>query len=94
MATDLCHTGILSNWRFRRSVDRFQKKFISYIDESLATDDVNDPPNLETFPAFEYYENDISEIIQLNWLHLVLLVLYPVLFFLAAHFSFLKYDVR
>lgn len=94
MATDLCHTGLLGNWHFRRSVDRFQKKFISYIDESLATDSINDPPNLETFPAFKYYENDISEIIQLNWLHLVLLALYPVIFFLAAHFSFLKYDVR
>jgi len=94
MATDLCHTGILSNWHFHRSVDRFQMKFISYIDERLATDNMNDPPNLETFPAFEYYEKDISEIIQLNWFHLVFLVLYSTIFFLAAYLSFLKYDVR
>ena len=57
-------------------------------------DSMYDPPNLETFPAFEYYEKDIPEIIQLNWLHLVLIVLYSILFFLAAHFSFLRYDVR
>jgi ABC-type transport system involved in multi-copper enzyme maturation permease subunit len=49
---------------------------------------------LDMFPDFRYYEKDIPEILQLNWVHLVFLVLYSVLFFLAAYLSFLKYDVR
>ena len=94
MASDLCHTGILSNWHFRRSVDRYQGRFIGYIRDRLKIDSLSNPPDPDPLPVFNYREKEISELIQVNWVHLVFLVLYCILFFLAAYFSFLKYDVR
>lgn len=94
LTSDLCHTGLASNLYFRRLVDKYQGKFIGYIDERLNTDKLRDPPNLDSLPAFDYYEPDISEIIHVNTFHLWLLLLYSVLFLLVAHLLFLKYDVR
>ena len=94
LTSDLCHTGLASNSHFRRLVDKYQGKFIGYIDERLNTDKLRDPPNLDSLPAFDYYEPDISEIIHVNTFHLWLLLLYSVLFLLVTHLLFLKYDVR
>lgn len=95
LTSDLCHTGIFSNWHFRRSVDRYQSQFINYVhDRLMSLDNLDEPPNLDTLPTFSYHEKGIAEIIQIHWLHLTLLILYAILFFLAAHISFLRYDVR
>jgi ABC-type transport system involved in multi-copper enzyme maturation permease subunit len=95
LTSDLCHTGIFSNWHFRRSVEKYQGEFIDYVHERLMKlDSLNEPPNLDTLPNFSYREKEIGEIIQIHWLHLTLLILYATLFFLAAHISFLRYDVR
>lgn len=95
LTSDLCHTGIFSNWHFRRSVEKYQSQFIDYVHERLMSlDNLNEPPNLDTLPTFSYHEKGIAEIIQIHWLHLTLLILYAILFFLAAHISFLRYDVR
>jgi hypothetical protein len=95
LTSDLCHIGILSNWHFRRSVDRYQSKLIDYVhDRLMSLDNLDEPPSLDTLPTFNYHEKGIAEIIQFHWLHLTLLILYTTLFFMAAYISFLRYDVR
>lgn len=94
LTSDLCHTGLASNWHFRRLVDKYQAKFIGFIDERLNSDKLYDPPNMDSLPAFDYHEPRISEIIHANTFHLWFLLLYSVLFLLLAHLFFLKYDVQ
>ena len=94
LTSDLCHTGLASNWHFRRTVDKYQAKFIGFINERLNSDKLYDPPNMDALPAFDYYEPRISEIIHVNTFHLWFLLLYSVLFLLLAHLLFMKYDVQ
>lgn len=94
LISDLCYTGNLGDWHFRRSVDRYQSELMNYLHERLKVAELSSQPDLDMLPEFGYRELGISEIVQIHWASLVCLVLYPILFFLGAYFSFLKYDVR
>ena len=97
----LANTGIVSYIGFVKQVRRYRNTFIDFI----KTEDKGDPQSLhiypvreglsqkpvdpETVPVFKERISHQSEIFPLG-----LLILFNVLFFIAAQLSFLKYDLK
>ena len=97
----LANTGIVSYMDFVKQVRRYRNTFIDFI----KTEDKSDPHSLhiypvreglsqkpvdpETVPIFKEHISHQSAIFPLG-----LLILYNVLFFIAAQLSFLKCDLK
>jgi len=94
LASDLAHTGIRSEQHFRRTVDVFKSQFIIYINEKLASQRFLDRPDVSDMPEFQYEPRTASDVTNDDLIHLLLLVLFSVVFLMGALLSFLRYDVR
>ena len=94
LATDLAHTGIRSEQHFRRTVDAFKSQFTTYINEKLASQTFLDRPDVSDMPEFQYEPRTASDVTNDDLIHLLLLVLFIVVFLMGAFLSFLRYDVR
>ena len=94
IATDLANTGIHDERHFRRTVDIFKNEFVAYVGEKLASRKFLDRPNVSDMPSFQYKPLNAFAIARDDLIHLLMLALFSIVFFLCAHLSFLRYDVR
>jgi ABC-type transport system involved in multi-copper enzyme maturation permease subunit len=94
LATDLANTGIRDEGHFRGTVDVFKNEFVAYVGEKLANQKFLDRPDVSDMPSFRYEPFTAVAITRDDLIHLLLLALFSIVFFLCAHLSFLRYDVR
>jgi ABC-type transport system involved in multi-copper enzyme maturation permease subunit len=93
LATDVAHTGIESEQNFLRAVLRYRRQYADHVNRYIdKTGDYEifsrilkaDPPD------FVYQESPVTEVIAGNLPHFMVLVLYPLLFFLGAQVAFVR----
>ena len=94
LATDLAHTGLQGEQHFRRTVDIFKNQFVAYVGEKLASQKFVDRPDVSNMPSFRYEPRAAVTVANDDLIHLLLLALFNVVFFMGAYLSFLRYDVR
>ena len=94
LATDLAHTGIQGEQNFRETVDIFKGQFVSYVEKKLVSQQYLDRPDISDMPSFRYEPRTAVAVARDDLIHIFLLLLFNVVFFMGAHLSFLKYDVR
>jgi hypothetical protein len=94
LATDLAHTGIQNERHFRRTVNIFKNQFVAYVGEKLASKKFTDRPDISSMPSFQYEPRAAVAIASDDLIHLLLLALFNLVFFMGAYLSFLRYDVR
>lgn len=94
LATDLAHTGIQSEEDFRRAVNAFKNQFITYVEGKLVSQQYLDRPDISDMPSFRYEPRSAVTAARGDLIHLLLLALFNVVFFMGAYLLFLKYDVR
>ncbi len=94
LATDLANTGIQGEQNFRRTVDIFKRQFVTYVEGKLVSQQYLDRPDISDMPSFRYEPRAAVVVAQDDLIHLLLLVLFNIVFFMGAHLSFLRYDVR
>ncbi len=105
-ALNLCHTGIADRENFIRSLDvhgqqLFQTVFRKHFEDMFFNEDgkgrstySGDSGEETEYPAFRYRFLRFDETLSRSAPDLLLLVLYNLIFFAAAYFSFTRYDVR
>ena len=59
-----------------------------------AMTDIDREMDIRDIPRFEYVEQSVSERLSASLTHLLLLVVFNVVFFMAAYVAFLRSDVR
>jgi hypothetical protein len=95
LASDLTHTGIKSESRFRSAAERFHTQYVDFIiEETSSSDRLLANPDVSDLPLFLYSEPSVTEIVNEDLPYLLLLILYNLVFFMGAYISFLRYDVR
>lgn len=94
LATDLANTGVQSERNFRRTVDIFRNQFVSYIEGQLVEQQYLDRPDIADMPSFRYEPHTTVTITHDDLLHILLLILFNVVFLMGAYLAFLTYDVR
>ncbi|MFC1717012.1 ABC transporter permease subunit [Candidatus Poribacteria bacterium] len=94
LATDLAHTGIEGEQNFRRTVDIFKSQFVTYVEGKLVSQQYLDIPDISDMPSFRYEPRAAVMVARDDLIHLLLLVLFNIVFFMGAYLSFLRYDVR
>ena len=94
LAADLAHTGEREERDFRRTVDVFRQSFVVYVGDKLASQPYLDRPDVSDMPLFLYEPSAEVAVTSRGLIHVMLLVLFNVVFFMGAYLSFLKYDVR
>ena len=94
-ATDLAGTGVQDRNRFmdqlpvyRKTVSLFGQQ--SWVDAAERGD--WDSRTTEGYPQFVYEEPVVSD--RINWLDILILGMWNVIFFMGAYLSFLRYDVK
>lgn len=94
IASDIAHTGIESEWNFRRAVFRFRRQYLTQVDayiEKTGDHEVFWDTNTEYVPPpFEYVELGLIEVIQAHLPRFIVLIFYPILFFLGAQIAFIR----
>jgi ABC-type transport system involved in multi-copper enzyme maturation permease subunit len=93
---DLSGTGMKERNRFLKALNRYQGTFITYAFNKgieLAEGEVE---NLDTsdYPKFIYKESKLGDRIRGVFSDFLTLVIWNIVFFMAAYLSFLRYDVR
>lgn len=91
LVTDLSGTGVQSERRFRRAVDRFKRDIVSYVGRQLSERTLFDRLDAAAFPAFQYRAQEDSGRVAF---YILLLVGFQAVFLLMAHVAFCRYDVR
>jgi len=94
LATDLAHTGIQSEQNFRTTVNTFRRQFVIYVEDKLVSQQYLDRPDVSDMPSFQYEPRSAISVASDDLVHILLLALFNVVFFMGAYLSFLKYDVR
>jgi len=102
LATDLSSTGMRSLSHFKRIVEGWNAAFGDYAKKKRAallekdpTIDVWDSPvDVSDMPRFQYIDERLLDRIKGVLPFLTALVVFNILFFSAAFFSFIRYDVR
>ena len=102
LATDLSATGMRSLSHFDRIVERYWESFRDYAPKKRAalleidpTMDVsNSPVDVSDMPRFQYIDEPLLDRIKGVLPFLTALIIFNILFFSAAFFSFIRYDVR
>jgi len=102
LATDLSATGMRSLSHFDRIVERYWESFRDYAPKKRAalleidpTMDVsNSPVDVSDMPRFQYIDERLLDRIEGVLPFLTALIIFNILFFTAAFFSFVRYDVR
>ena len=93
LATDVAHTGIESEQNFLRAVLRYRRQYAEhvnqYIDETGDYEIFRRIPKADP-PDFVYQEIPALEVIAGRLPHFMVLVLYPLLFFLGAQIAFIR----
>lgn len=108
IVSDICATGAMEVGKFRENARRFQDqvkeslydKFIikSYTSESGSATSTSyapgfDPRNIRA-PQLEYRHTSMAEALGREWVDILLLFLFNIVFFIFSYAAFLRYDVR
>jgi hypothetical protein len=99
---NLAQTGIESHERFLRSVTGYKEIFAKYANDIRYKNLFNrnrerqeaQKIDLSDMPKFEYRGETLAESFNKVILDYMLLIIFSILFFVLAYFSFMKYDVR
>lgn len=102
LATDLSSTGIRNLIHFReisgiwrQSWNDYEEKRLASLQEEQPTVDWwNTPVDMSDRPRFQYREEDLIRRFKWTIPFFTVLIVYNFIFFTAAYFSFIKYDVR
>jgi ABC-type transport system involved in multi-copper enzyme maturation permease subunit len=102
LATDLSSTGIRSRNHFSRIAEGWwrafgaykRKKLASLQEENPTADWWNTPVDVSDMPRFQYQQEALKDRFGGTIRFFVVLIFFNLIFFIAAYFSFIKYDVR
>jgi ABC-type transport system involved in multi-copper enzyme maturation permease subunit len=102
LATDLSSTGIRSRVHFERIAGNWWRAFAEYeakkeamLKEKDPTIDIwNTPVDVSDRPRFQYQQEKLLDRFNGTIRFFVILLIFNLVFFTAAFFSFIKYDVR
>jgi hypothetical protein len=102
LAADLSSTGIRSMIHFSRIAENWWRAFYEYEAKKIATLKEKDPTidiwntavDVSDRPRFQYQEEALLDRFNGTLRFFVILLIFNVIFFTAAFFSFIKYDVR
>lgn len=102
LATDLSATGLRNLEHFKRLDDRYWEMFGDYAKKKMAglheldpTINVyNSPVDVSDMPRFQYIDERLLDRFNGVLPFLTALIIFNILFFSAAYFSFIRYDVR
>lgn len=102
LATDLSSTGLRNMIHFQRIVGEWRRLFGDYSEkkraaiekENPAIDSWNVAVDMSDRPRFQYQEEALAGKFKWTLPSFAALIIYNLIFFLTAFFSFIKYDVR
>ena len=102
LATDLSSTGLRNMIHFQRIVGEWRQLFSDYSEkkraaiekENPAVDSWNVAVDMSDRPRFQYKEEALAGRFKWTLPFFAVLIIYNLIFFIAAFFSFIKYDVR
>jgi ABC-2 type transport system permease protein len=109
IVTEIAGTGVLELQNFLAHARRFQQEIKEQIYDKFIIKWYGTPggytsiqydvasgfnPRQATIPRFSYSSSALSDALQAEWVDILLLLLFNVIFFAAGYVSFLKYDVR
>jgi hypothetical protein len=102
LATDLSSTGIRNMSHFDRIAEaggiifrEYRAKKMAELQEKNPTLDIwNTPVDVSDRPRFQYYQETLLDRFRGTIRFFVILAIFSLVFFTAAFFSFIKYDVR
>ncbi|MFC2160564.1 ABC transporter permease subunit [Acidobacteriota bacterium] len=102
LATDLSATGMRSLKHFTRLSDSYDRIFGDYAKKKMTSlreidptiDVYNSPVDVSDMPRFQYTDEQLLDRIGGVLPFLTALIIFNILFFSAAFFSFIRYDVR
>ena len=92
--TDLAATGIRNRSRFREQIPRYRRDMTQFGTAAMAEASLNErwrQARLIDYPEFVYEQPDVAD--RINWLDILLLGVWSLVFYMAAYLSFLRYDV-
>ena len=93
LASDIANTGIESEWGFRRAAFLFRRQFLTRVDQYIEkTGDLDKVGHLgsDLAPPFEHAEPGLVQVINAHLSRFVVLMFYPILFFLGAQIAFIR----
>ncbi len=98
-STDMGATGVRHEERLINSLRNYQRQFVRFVgeqtDESGSVFGSDDEEyDIDTLPDFTYTSENLGERFESRMVDVLMLVLFTVVFFMAAFFSFLKADVN
>jgi len=103
--TEITGTGVRERARFLQSVRRYRHAFFDYAGQQaveylkmrwdLVQRQIKDWPRFQIgdFPIFSYQESSLRDKLKSSFLDMLLLLVWNVIFFVAAHASFLRRSV-
>ena len=102
LATDLSATGMRSRRHFESLSERYgtifgdyaRRKMTSLREEDPTVDIYNSPVDVSDMPRFQYVDEPLLDRLSGILRFFVVLIVFNILFFSAAFFSFIRYDVR
>jgi ABC-type transport system involved in multi-copper enzyme maturation permease subunit len=102
LATNLSSTGILNGAHFSRLREIWEQSFWAYVRRKIDTLQKKDPSkdwwntavDVSDRPRFQYKEEALGARIEATLPALAVLSCFGLIIFLAAYFSFIRYDVR
>ena len=93
-ASDLAGTGIRDRNRFVDQLPEYRREVAEFgLNVYIAANERNDwySRTVEGYPLFVYEESSLSE--RINWIDILALAVWNIVFFMGAYISFLRYDV-
>ena len=94
-ATDLAGTGVQDRNRFMDQLPDYRKA-VSVFGQQAWIDAIEredwDSRTTENYPKFVYQEPLLTD--RVNWLDILMLGMWNIIFFMGAYLSFLRYDVK
>lgn len=75
-------------------MNTFKRQFVTYVEDKLVSQQYLDTPDVSDMPSFQYEPRSAVSVAGGDLVHILLLALFNVVFFMGAYLSFLKYDVR
>ena len=102
LATDLSATGMRNRKYFKRLDDSYDGIFWDYAEKKMASlreidptmNVYNSPVDVSDMPRFQYTDERLLDRFEGVLPFLTALIIFNILFFSAAFFSFIRYDVR
>lgn len=102
LATDLSSTGMRNMLHFHQVASRWGEAFVDYrtnkmtaLEKEYSTVDWwNTPVDMSDRPIFQYKQEALIDRLKSTLPYYTVLIIFNLIFFAAAYFSFIKYDVR